>query len=260
MSNLINFQNIRVSAMAQSVQKFLGLRQLANLDLIARLINFSHFNKSLGRGVGWLILFAALVQIVAQYLPIISWFTWPFLVYICSQSIQDKGGQNTGKLQYLIQILKLIRSKIEVVIALFLYGALSLIIFRGLMEGLNWLHIDWEVLPPSVITLLPFTLPESIAVLFIATCAHNLNIDDQDPFKTLSLSLRDLLVAPISTLLILISQSVLWTYVAMSLTLYFKSPLLSTFLGHMPYILFILIWSCGQPIQKKENYWVESVK
>jgi len=207
-----------------------------------------------------LIISAALAQVLTEFLPFISWFTWPFVVYLCAQCVQDQGGQNLGRAQYVLQTLKALSKKGEVLIALILYGALSLILFRGVMEALSWMHFEWDELPSSVIALLPFTLAEAFSVLFIATCAFRLNSDDRDPFKILSLSIIDLALSPLSTLLILMFQSVVWTYLAMSMSLYLRSPLLSTFLGHAPLILFVLVWICGQPIERANASLTESQK
>jgi len=259
MPNFFQHHYFKVTPKSKSMQGVLAATKLSKLDCYARLVNFKRFSADLPRGLWWLLLCSASLQVVSVYLPFVSWFTWPFLVYVCVQSVQERGGQDLSALQHVLQILGTLKSKGEVIIALILYGALSLIIFRGLMEALSWAHIDWDLLPRSVISLLPYTLSEAFAVLFIATCAFRLNLDDRDPFKILSLSVRDLFVTPFSTLLILFLQSVVWTAVAMSLAFYFQSALMSSFLGHAPFILFVLVWVCGQPIEREDISWVESL-
>jgi len=233
---------------------------IQKLDFVLRVNGFFNFNSSITRSVWWLILCAAVLQVLSEYLPFVAWFTWPFLVYICAQSIQDEGGDNLGRVEYLLQTIKHLKSKGEVLVALALYGALSLIIFRGLMEALSWVHMDFDFLPHSVITLFPFTFAQAFSFLFIANCAYKLNIDDSDPFKILSLSMKDLFVSPVSTLIVLFAQSVLWTFCVISISFYFQSPLMSTFLGHAPFIVFVLIWICGQPIVREDKSWIESVQ
>ena len=234
--------------------------EIQKLDFLVRVIGFIHFNASIRRSVWWLILGSALLQVFSEYLPFVAWFTWPFLVYICAQAVQDEGAGELGRVQYLVLTLRQLKSKGEVLVALALYGALSLIIFRGLMEALSWVRMDWDVLPHSVITLFPFTFAQAFSVLFIANCAYKLNIDDSDPFKILSLSIKELFVSPVSTLIVLLVQSIVWTFCVISISFYFQSPLISTFLGHAPFILFVLIWICGQPIVEQDKSWIESVQ
>ena len=260
MPNFIKLNNLRGAHVLQGFQNIMTLFKITKLDCFARVIYFARFNKHMNRGIGWLILLAASVQVLAEFLPFVSWIIWPFLVYLCAQSAKDQGGQNLQRMQYLLHALKSLKSKGEVLIALVLYGILSLILFRGLMEALSWMHFEWDELPNSVNTLLPFTLAEAFSVLFIATCAYRLNLDDRDPFKILSLSIMDLGLSPVSTLLILLFQCTVWTYLAMSMSLYFHSPLLSTFLGHAPLILFVLVWICGQPIELANQSLAESHK
>ena len=256
MPNFINLRNPKPATTLPGRHRFIQAINLLNWDCISRLVNFSKLSLDKNRGIWWLILTATAMQVLCEYLPFISWIIWPFLVYLCTQSMLDQdraGGLRTQYLTSAIKAINSLKSKGEVVIALFLYGALGLIIFRGLMEALNWLQIDWNLLPQAVITLLPFTFSEAFSILFIATCAYRLKLDDRDPFKTLSLSLRDLFITPFSTIFILFLQTVLCTTLAMSMAMYFRTPLLATFLGHAPFILFVLVWICGQSIEKENE-------
>ncbi len=258
MPYLVNFLSIEKPPTNPNSPKTMSLRNIYKLDCMGRVVHFINCNAKESKSTWSLIVGVTVLQVLLQYLPFIAWFTWPFLVYICAQCIRHQVVQKIGVIQSIQVTLKALKLKGEVLIALLLYGALSLIIFRGLMEILNWAQIGWDLLPRSVITLLPFTISEAFAVLFIATCAYRLNNDDSDPFKTLSLSMRDLFLSPVSTLIILLIQSVLLTYLTMSMTFYLRAPLISTFVGHAPFVFFVLIWMAGQPIEKQDPSWIES--
>ncbi len=258
MPNLVNFRSLENPPSNSNSPKTMSLLNIYKLDCTGRVAQFINSNAKESKSTWSLIVGATVLQVLLEYLPFIAWFTWPFLVYICAQCIRDQVEQKIGIMESIQETLKALKSNGEVVIALLLYGALSLIIFRGLMEILNWAQIGWDLLPRSVNALLPFTISEALAVLFIATCAYRLNNDDSDPFKTLSLSLRDLFLSPVSTLIILLIQSVLLTYLTMSLTFYLRAPLISTFVGHAPFVFFVLVWIGGQPIEKQDQSWIES--
>jgi hypothetical protein len=252
MANFEPLSKSKVMGSGSGLSGFLSSIKYTKLDVYSRLGMFFRNNSFGHKNIWWMVLLIWALQTACEYLPFVSWVSWPFLVYLCAQSLKDYPLSNETKTQHIVHILKVLKSKGEVLIALLLYGALSLIIFRGLMEALYRLHIDWEFLPSSVITLLPFTLSEAFSVLFIATCAFRINLNDRDPFKILSLALLDLVYSPVSTVLILLIQSTLWTAFVVSVTMYLRAPVISTFLGHAPFILFVLIWVCGQSTDQEK--------
>jgi hypothetical protein len=260
MANLEPLSNSKTVSSSSGLSVFLSIIKFSKLDIYSRLVSFFRNNSLAQKNIWWMILLSCALQTACEYLPFVSWISWPFLVYLCAQSLKDYPLSNQTKTQHILHILKMLKSKGEVLIALLLYGALSLIIFRGFMEALTRLRIDWDVLPSSVITLLPFTLSEAFSVLFIATCAFRINLNDRDPFKILSLALLDLLYSPVSTVLILLIQSTVWTAFAMSVTMYLRAPVISTFLGHAPFILFVLIWLCGQSTEQEKNSETENLQ
>lgn len=230
------------------------------LDLIQNVHRFWRVNAGNNSRTWALLVSACALQALFEYVPFVSWFTWPFVVYVCVHSVREisKGSLSTAaQWRSLVEQLK---ANGEIVIALLLYGALSLIIFRGLLQVLSTAELENNYLPSSVRALMPFTFAQTCATLFIATCATRFNADDRDPFSILSSSLKELFLSPASTLLIILGQAAVWTYVAMEIVFYFKWPDLATFIGHAPFTLFLLIWVCGHSLDKFDKTWIESLK
>ena len=233
---------------------------LKKIDAVARFLKVFNFNFRSGFDNLGLILLATLCQVGFEYLPYVAWFTWPFLVYLSVQSVIVERSENISYLKYIASLFISLKAKGEVLIALVLYAGLSLIIFRASMELFIWLKIESAYLPDIVLTLLPFTVSQAFAYLFIAQCSSHLSVGDHDPFNVLNLSIRDLFLSPVSTLMIVLLQSTLLTYIAISLSLYFKMPYLSTFLGHAPFAFLVLLWACAQPTDQQTESWIEKLK
>jgi len=100
-----------------------------------------------------------------------------------------------------------------------------------------------------MVALLPYTLSESICLLFIGTSSAHYTVSLEDPLSILGKALMDLLLAPISFLILITLQTIVIAPLAIHISLALKMPVLSTFLGHAPFILIALFWSCGQIIK-----------
>ena len=260
MPNLSVSTKLKLSEKSFQMTEFSLPVILKKIDLICRFLSAYKFNFKNNFDNFRFIFLAAMCQVFFEYLPFVAWFTWPFLVYLSVQTVVVVRPENIGYFKYIASIFSSLKAKGEVLIALALYAGLSLIIFRALMEFFIWLKIESAYIPDIVLTLLPFTASQAFAYLFIAQCASHLSVDDRDPFNVLNLSTRDLVLSPMSTLTILILQSTLLSYFAVTLSVHYKMPNLSTFLGHAPFAFLVLIWVCGQPKDKQPKSWIENLK
>jgi hypothetical protein len=215
--------------------RFLGIRRLSNINLL-----------------GVLCVLVSL-QTVAEFFPFAAWFTWPYLIFFCTCVAKDATGSVSKETKYFQKTLSLSARKGDVLISLALYGALGLIIFRGLMEFLLWTQFSTVLLPQSVLSLLPFTVSHALSTLFIAACASRLCLDERDPLKILGFAFKDLFFSPLSTVVIVLVQSVFWTSAVLSFSMSLNFPYLATLLGHAPLVFFIFIWICGQLFEENTS-------
>ena len=223
---------------------------LSNLEINFRVLNLYKLNQNNKFFNLILIVVGSVLQTVAEYLPLVAWLIWPFIVYFCMQTILIQRSFDWGYVKYCSELIAKIEKKGEVLTALMLYGILNLIIYRAIMECFGWLRLEADFLPNEVLTIFPFTVAQFFSYLFIAQCASKLSFQGNDPFNVLNLSLRDLFFSPISILILLIFQTLIFSYFAIEISLFYRMPDLSTFLGHAPFSFLVLVWVCGQPIEK----------
>jgi hypothetical protein len=236
-----------------------GFGRICSLLRFDIAVRFMHLTKSKAGNHGFmiaLILFSSLIQTSAQLVPFVSWFTWPFLVFICVDILntQHASWKNVPKLMGKRFIH--FKSQASVAFSLFLYGALGFLSYRSLTELIYRLptaSLAEGILPNEVVALLPYSIPEACALLFIGACSARYTASLQDPFSILSKGFTDLLLSPISLASLLLFQGFLMTPLAINLGIMFKMPVLSIFVGHSPFVVIGLLWACGHNIHSGIN-------
>ena len=229
-----------------------------NLEINFRALNFFKLNRNNKFLNLQLIMIGSIIQTASEYLPLVAWLIWPFIVYFCMQTILFQKSFDWGYVKYCSELFAKIEKKGEVLTALMLYGVLNLIIYRAIMECFGWLRLEVDFLPSEVFTIFPFTVAQFFSYIFISQCASKLSFQGSDPFNVLNLSLRDLFFSPVSIFIFLIFQTLIFSYFAIEISLYYRMPDLSTFLGHAPFSFLVLVWVCGQPIEKDTKSWIEN--
>jgi hypothetical protein len=232
-----------------SVAKIGWIGRILRFDLAERISHLRDLQSGNARFVLGLIVTAAVIQLCAQFIPFLSWFTWPYLVFACVDILNTQKPSWRLAPQVLGKRIFALKGQLSVAFSLFLYGALGLLMFRVVAELIQRISLPVGVLPNEIVALLPYTLSEAIVFLFIGASSARYTVSLEDPLSILGKALMDLVLAPISFLILVILQTIVIAPLAIYISLALKMPVLSTFLGHAPFILIALFWSCGQIIK-----------
>lgn len=225
-----------------------GFREFFSSDTWVRLKHLSNLQKGHTSGVACLLLFSAFIQLCAQFIPLLAWFTWPFLVFISVDVLNAQQLTLSSVPRLVLKRICVFKNQPSVVFSLFLYGCTGLLGFRGLTEFMRHLPSLELVFSNQILALLPYTFSEATVLLLMGACSARYTVNLKDPLSVLFKGLLDIVRAPFSYLILVIFQSCLVTPVAIQLAFLFKMPLISIVAGHLPFIVIALLWSYGQNI------------
>jgi hypothetical protein len=193
-----------------------------------------------------LLALAALIQGIASLLPWLNWLTWPWVVF-CGLSAwhactSPKAVVGTSSRSVLTGVLASQLRRHQSNYALFLYGLLGLLVQRGSAEALRILPSVSPLFPGATASLLPFSLSDAIAVLYVAICSAHLAADDKDPLIALSKAFRELLSSPLSWCVLIGIQALALVGPAVWLAGQFHAPALTSVLVHAVFASLSLAW------------------
>jgi len=245
----MNHSNQALEMRKPILAKMAWVKGLFRFDLAGRVSHLQELQTGNTSFVVSLLLFAALIQICALFIPFFAWFTWPYLVFACVDILNTQKPSWRLAPKLLGKRILALKSQLSVAFSLFLYGALGLLMFRVIAELILRISLPVGVLPNEMVALLPYTLSEAICLLFIGASSAHYTVSLEDPLSILGKALMDLVLAPISFLILVTLQTIVIAPLAIHISLALKMPVLSTFLGHAPFILIALFWSCGQIIK-----------
>ena len=223
------------------------MRLSLTIDLLLRSSAIRQLHRRHGGGLWAIVCLTVLFQALAQGVPFLMWLSWPFLVYLASVLLCGPAVRPASVPLLWLTKLGALRSRLTILISLVLYGVLSVILFTGLSDLIKLLPLATLAATVNlpVIAVFPYAFSEAVVMLFIASCASRLAMDDSDVFALLAIAIRDLFFSPLSCLLLILFYALVWTDLVTHWAILLKAPLLATLLGHGVYSLIAMLWALG---------------